>query len=50
MENGNLLAVVSSGDLIYWLVKDQLGAIQERVALAAKSDLGRLHRRPEHKG
>jgi CBS domain-containing protein len=42
MEDGNLLAVVSSGDLIYWLVKDQLGAIQERVALAAKSDLGRL--------
>ena len=44
MENGNLLAVVSSGDLTHWLVKDQIREIQELVGLAAKSDFGRLAR------
>ena len=34
VENGKLLAVVSSGDLTRWLVKDQVGEIQELVALA----------------
>jgi CBS domain-containing protein len=37
VENGKLLAVVSSGDLTRWLVKDQLGEVQELVGLAARS-------------
>ena len=36
VENGELLAVVSSGDLIHWLVKDQLGEVQELVDVAAR--------------
>ena len=35
VENGKVLAVVSSGDLIHWLVKDQMGEVQELVDLAA---------------
>jgi CBS domain-containing protein len=37
VENGKLLAVVSSGDLTRWLVKDQMGEVQELVGLAARS-------------
>ncbi len=35
--NGKVLAVVSSGDLTHWLVKDQIGEVQELVDLAAQS-------------
>jgi len=35
--NGKVLAVVSSGDLTHWLVKDQIGEVQELVDLAARS-------------
>lgn len=37
VENGKLLAVVSSGDLTRWLIKDQMGEVQELVGLAARS-------------
>ena len=37
VENGKVLAVVSAGDLTHWLVKDQLGEVQELVDLAARS-------------
>jgi CBS domain-containing protein len=37
VENGKVLAVVSSGDLTHWLVKDQMGEVQELVDLAARS-------------
>ena len=37
VENGKVLAVVSSGDLTHWLVKDQTGRVQELVDVAAKS-------------
>jgi CBS domain-containing protein len=37
VEHGKVLAVVSSGDLTHWLVKDQLGEVQELVDLAARS-------------
>ena len=37
MENGKVLAVVSSGDLTHWLVKDQMGEVQELVDLATRS-------------
>jgi CBS domain-containing protein len=37
VENGKLMAVVSSGDLTHWLVKDQIGEVQELVDLAARS-------------
>jgi len=37
VENGKVLAVVSSGDLTHWLVKDQVGEVQELVNLAARS-------------
>jgi len=37
VENGKVLAVVSSGDLTHWLVKDQMGDVQELVDLAARS-------------
>ena len=37
VENGKLLAVVSSGDLTHWLVKDQIGEVQEIAKLAARS-------------
>jgi CBS domain-containing protein len=37
VENGKVLAVVSSGDLTHWLVKDQMGEVQELVELAARS-------------
>jgi CBS domain-containing protein len=35
VENGKVLAVVSSGDLTHWLVKDQMEQVQELVQLAA---------------
>lgn len=35
--NGKVLAVISSGDLTHWLVKDQVGEVQELVDLAARS-------------
>ena len=37
VDNGKVLAVVSSGDLTHWLVQDQMGEIQELVELAAGS-------------
>ena len=37
VENGKVLAVLSSGDLTHWLVKDQVGEVQELVDLAARS-------------
>ncbi|MBI3042506.1 MAG: CBS domain-containing protein [Betaproteobacteria bacterium] len=37
VKNGKLVAVVSSGDLIHWLVKDQVREVQELVDLAARS-------------
>ena len=37
VENGKVLAVVSSGDLTRWLVRDQIGEVQELVDLAARS-------------
>jgi len=37
VDNGEVLAVVSSGDLTHWLVQDQMGEVQELVDLAARS-------------
>lgn len=37
VQEGKVLGVVSSGDLTHWLVKDQLGEIQQLVDLAARS-------------
>ena len=37
VENGKVLAVVSSGDLTHWLVQDQIGEVQELVDLAVRS-------------
>jgi CBS domain-containing protein len=37
VENGKVLAVISSGDLTHWLVKDRVGEVQELVDLAARS-------------
>lgn len=36
VDNGKVLAVVSSGDLTRWLVRDQVGEVQELVKLAAR--------------
>jgi CBS domain-containing protein len=36
VDNGKVLAVVSSGDLTHWLVQDQMGEVQELVDLAAR--------------
>ena len=37
VKNGKVLAVISSGDLTHWLVRDQVGEVQELVDLAARS-------------
>jgi len=37
VEGGKVLAIISSGDLTHWLVKDQVGEVQELVDLAARS-------------
>jgi len=37
VDQGRVLAVISSGDLTHWLVKDQVGEVQELVDLAARS-------------
>ena len=37
VENGKVLAIISSGDLSHWLVRDQIGEVQELVDLAAGS-------------
>ncbi len=37
VKNGKVLAVLSSGDLTHWLVKDKVGEVQELVDLAAGS-------------
>ena len=37
VDNGKVLAVVSSGDLTHWLVQDRMGEVQELVDLAARS-------------
>ena len=34
VKNGKVLAVISSGDLTHWLVKDQVGEVQELIDLA----------------
>ena len=36
VDNGKVLAVVSSGDLTHWLVRDHIGEVQELVDLAAR--------------
>jgi len=36
VDNGKVLAVVSSGDLTHWLVQDQIGEVQELVDLAVR--------------
>ncbi len=37
VEDGKVLAVVSSGDLTHWMVKGELGEVRELVDLAARS-------------
>lgn len=37
VENGKVLAVISSGDLTHWMVKDEPGAVQELVDLTTRS-------------
>ena len=37
VQDGKVLGVLSSGDLTHWMVKDQMGEIQELVDLAARS-------------
>jgi CBS domain-containing protein len=37
VDNGKVLAVVSSGDLTHWLVQDQTGEVQELIDFAARS-------------
>jgi CBS domain-containing protein len=37
VDNGKVLAVVSSGDLTHWLMQDQMGEVQELVDLAVRS-------------
>ena len=37
VENGKVLAVISSGDLTHWLVKEETGEVQELVDLTARS-------------
>jgi CBS domain-containing protein len=37
VDNGKVLAVISSGDLTHWLVHDQIAEVQELVDLAARS-------------
>jgi CBS domain-containing protein len=37
VDNGKVLAVISSGDLTHWLVRDQIGEARELVDLAARS-------------
>ena len=37
VDNGKVLAVISSGDLTHWLVQDKLGEVKELVDLAARS-------------
>jgi len=39
MKDNKVLAIVSSGDLTHWLVKDQVREVQELVDLAAGPDL-----------
>ncbi len=37
VDNGKVLAIVSSGDLTHWLARDQIGEVQELVDLAGRS-------------
>ncbi len=37
VDDGKVLAVISSGDLTHWLVQDKLGEVKELVDLAARS-------------
>lgn len=37
VDNGKVLAVISSGDLTHWLVQDQTGEVQELLDFAARS-------------
>ncbi len=37
VENGKVIAVISSGDLTHWLVQDKLGDVKELVELGARS-------------
>jgi predicted class III extradiol MEMO1 family dioxygenase len=37
VENGKVLAVISSGDLTHWMMQDQTGRVQELVDIAERS-------------
>ena len=37
VDDGKVLAVISSGDLTHWMVQDKLGEVKELVDLAARS-------------
>lgn len=37
VENDKVLTVISSGDLTHWMVKDEIGEVQELVDIAAQS-------------
>ncbi len=37
VDDGTVVAVISSGDLTHWLVKDQMAEVQQLVELAARS-------------
>lgn len=37
VQDGKVLAILSSGDLTHWLVKDKMGEVQELVELARRS-------------
>jgi CBS domain-containing protein len=39
MDNGKVLAVVSSGDLTRWLVRDRMGEVRELVDLASQPEV-----------
>jgi CBS domain-containing protein len=37
VENGKVLAVISSGDLTHWMMQDKTGSVQELVDIAERS-------------
>jgi len=37
VDNVKVLGVISSGDLIHWLVQDQMGEVQELADLAGRT-------------
>jgi hypothetical protein len=36
VENGKVVAVISSGDLTHWMVQDEAGEVQQLVDLGAR--------------